>query len=243
MRITKKFAGSNGIGKQVFSPCLFTERSNEVKRALFSDMESLEKVFLQKVEANQNISFPVSAKALAFSVKLQLQVQHAPQLTHDSILKTASAHRMMASSNNSQKWSSRFDSTNTNSITANNNTSSNQPNVGEKRAKESIKSAPAEKKVKRTSVSSDLDASNLLLNFFKSNQDKDSSDIDSDSNESSTSNYGGNLSGGSTSLSSTTGLRPYFGGDSTGNTTGSGSDDQEESINPKSSKASHLLPF
>lgn len=83
MRITKKFAGSNGIGKQVFSPCTVSEKSNDVRRALFAELDSLERVFLQKVESSQSVSFPVSAKALAFSAKLQMKVQQAPLLTHD----------------------------------------------------------------------------------------------------------------------------------------------------------------
>ena len=78
MRITKKFAGSNGIGKQVFSPCAVSDKSNDVRRALFAELDALERVFLQKVESSHSISFPVSAKALAFSAKLQMKVQQAP---------------------------------------------------------------------------------------------------------------------------------------------------------------------
>ena len=78
MRITKKFAGSNGIGKQVFNPCAVSDKSNDVRKALFAELDALERVFLQKVESNHSVSFPVSAKALAFSAKLQMKVQQVP---------------------------------------------------------------------------------------------------------------------------------------------------------------------
>jgi hypothetical protein len=52
MRITKKFAGSNGIGKQIFSPTLETEKSLEVRYALQRDIEDLERRFFKRIDYN-----------------------------------------------------------------------------------------------------------------------------------------------------------------------------------------------
>ena len=50
MRITKKFAGSNGIGKQVFSPTIETEKTLEMRRTLEREIEELEKRFFKRID-------------------------------------------------------------------------------------------------------------------------------------------------------------------------------------------------
>lgn len=51
MRITKKFAGSNGIGKQTFTPTLETERAMEVRMSLERDIVELEQKFIARIES------------------------------------------------------------------------------------------------------------------------------------------------------------------------------------------------
>ena len=50
MRITKKFAGSNGIGKQIFSPSPETEKTVEVRKALEREILELEERFLKRID-------------------------------------------------------------------------------------------------------------------------------------------------------------------------------------------------
>jgi hypothetical protein len=50
MRITKKFAGSNGIGKQIFSPTLQSDQSLGVQKSLSKEIEELEKRFLKRID-------------------------------------------------------------------------------------------------------------------------------------------------------------------------------------------------
>ena len=50
MRITKKFAGSNGIGKQIFSPTIETEKTLEVRKTLEREIEELEKRFFKRID-------------------------------------------------------------------------------------------------------------------------------------------------------------------------------------------------
>jgi hypothetical protein len=267
MRITKKFAGSNGIGKQVFSPCTSSDKSNDAKKKLFTEITHLERIFLNKVQSNHNVSFPISAKALAFSAKLQLQVQQAPLMTHmygaGGKFPSNGGYKVISSKTNAPSWTSRFDASNTNSITINQTLSteinhqnlsgdesstSNDFRSGDKRPSSSSSSTQQAANVniqhsqqqaiesrKRKSMSADADASSLLVNFFKSTRDKDCSDMDSDSNESSNDNNSGE--------SSNTGgqLADYDNDDSGGNNTGSSSDDNTDA--KKKSKSSTLLPF
>ena len=88
-------------------------------------------------------------------------------------------------------------------------------NVGDKR---SLTDGTVSERGSRRLIASDIDASNLLLNFFKATRDMSDSN-DSDSSECNELN--GNISSGSTSIS---GRTTYY--DSSG-TNGSGSDDQD----------------
>ena len=225
MRITKKFAGSNGIGKQVFSPCAVSDKSNDVRRALFAELDALERVFLQKVESSHSISFPVSAKALAFSAKLQMKVQQAPSRPPNRYCTLL--NRILKSSHGALRFGSVGVPDTKSPLAA----STSQPNfneyaVGDKRA---LADVGGEERGSRRLIASDIDASNLLLNFFKATREISDSN-DSDSSESNEVN--GNLSSGSTSISGRTTCY-----DSSG-TNGSGSDDQEGEANP-----SCMAPF
>ena len=91
----------------------------------------------------------------------------------------------------------------------------NEYTVGDKRV---LAEGVGEERGSRRLIASDIDASNLLLNFFKATREISDSN-DSDSSESNEVN--GNLSSGSTSISGRTTCY-----DSSG-TNGSGSDDQE----------------
>lgn len=51
MRITKKFAGSNGIGKQIFQPSMETEKVLEVRKYLERDIDELEKRFFARIDS------------------------------------------------------------------------------------------------------------------------------------------------------------------------------------------------
>jgi hypothetical protein len=50
MRITKKFAGSNGIGKQIFSPSIDVPNLLEVRRDLESELEGLGRRFFKRID-------------------------------------------------------------------------------------------------------------------------------------------------------------------------------------------------
>ena len=102
-------------------------------------------------------------------------------------------------------------------------------NVGDKR---SLTDGTVSERGSRRLIASDIDASNLLLNFFKATRDMSDSN-DSDSSESNELN--GNISSGSTSIS---GRTTYY--DSSG-TNGSGSDDQDG--DSKSPADPTLFPF
>ena len=52
MRITKKFAGSNGIGKQIFSPAIETEKTLEMRKTLEREIDELEKRFFKKIDSS-----------------------------------------------------------------------------------------------------------------------------------------------------------------------------------------------
>ena len=52
MRITKKFAGSNGIGKQIFSPTIETEKTLVMRKTLEREIEELEKRFFKKIDSS-----------------------------------------------------------------------------------------------------------------------------------------------------------------------------------------------
>ena len=50
MRITKKFAGSNGIGKQIFAASPETEKTVEVRRAIMQEIGELEQRFRKRID-------------------------------------------------------------------------------------------------------------------------------------------------------------------------------------------------
>lgn len=254
MRITKKFAGSNGIGKQVFCQCVPTEKTAELKKRLFREIDELERIFLNKVEANQNISFTVSAKALAFSAKLQMQVQQAPLLISESLASSKSSasgfYRVKRPIDAPTPWASRFDASNTPSISVHPKMSTDNslynapspysgskketaanPRVGTKRTAEFLTSmesdqelsddTPTSKRQHEFPAGADLDASSLLLNFFKSKRDV--SDLDSDSNESLSETSNRN----SETTNSCSTSMPYYSTDG-GSLTATGSSSEED---------------
>ena len=70
MRITKKFAGSNGIGKQIFSPTIETEKTLEMRMTLEREIEELEKRFFKKIDsslAQQALISPKRSAAISTS--------------------------------------------------------------------------------------------------------------------------------------------------------------------------------
>ena len=65
MRITKKFAGSSCIGKQVFTGG--DGVIDETKRKeIQEELKALEKSFMSKIDYHHKITYPVPDQALAY---------------------------------------------------------------------------------------------------------------------------------------------------------------------------------
>eukprot|EP01041_Mallomonas_annulata_P004580 gene4580-9102_t len=58
MRISKKFAGSSCIGKQVYNPCDPTPETTELMKSVQDEINHLEELFLAKVEVSEKTMYP-----------------------------------------------------------------------------------------------------------------------------------------------------------------------------------------
>jgi hypothetical protein len=74
MRITKKFAGSNGIGKQIFSPSLDVENLEEVRKSIQLELEDLERKFFKRIDYSMSAN-PVGSRPLISSEEISVQSQ------------------------------------------------------------------------------------------------------------------------------------------------------------------------
>ena len=104
MRITKKFAGSNGIGKQIFSPTIETEKTLEVRRTLEREIEELEKRFFKRIDYSltqppligQRRSFPSEAITNGYRVALPMDDEDSFPLDYAGLLSFYSSRKVAA---------------------------------------------------------------------------------------------------------------------------------------------------